>query len=82
MNVVKQKVDEAIGSSFVVSEPKELQPRLKIVGFEPDLCGNNKFLDAFSNQNIDIVNDESKVEMIQDPKQQQSGKRLCTAIMC
>ena len=81
VNVVKKKVNEAIGSSFDVSEPKELQPRLKIVGFEPDYCDNNKFLDAFSNQNKDIVTDESQVEMIQDPKQQLSGKRLCTAII-
>ena len=47
---------------------EELQPRLKIVGFEPDYCDNNKFLDAFSNQNKDIVTDEAQVEMIQDPK--------------
>ena len=81
VNVVKKKVDEAIGSSFDVSEPKELQPRLKIVGFEPDYCDNNKFLDAFSNQNKDIVNDEAQFELIQDPKQQLSGKRMCTAII-
>ena len=81
VNVVKKKVDEAIGSSFVVTEPKELQPRLKIVGFEREYCDKNQLLDAFSNQNKDIVTDESQVELIQDPKQQLSGKRLCTAVI-
>ena len=81
IDVVKTKVVDAIGSSFDVSEPKELQPRLKIVGFEPEYCDKNQFLDAFSSQNKDIVNDESQVQMIQDPKQQLSGKRLCTAII-
>ena len=81
MNVVKKKVDEAIGSSFDVSEPKELQPQLKIVGFEPEYCDKDQFLDAFATQNKEIVNGESQFEMIQEPKQQLSGKRLCTAII-
>ena len=78
---VKNKVVDAIGSSFDVSEPKEFQPRLKIVGFEPEYCDKDRFLDALSTQNKNIVNDESQFQLIQDPKQQTSGKRLCTAII-
>ena len=78
---VKSKVVDAIGSLVDVSEPKELQPRLKIVGFELEYCEKNQFLDALSTQNKDIVDVESQVEIIQEPKQQSSGKRLCTAII-
>ena len=38
IETVRNKMHEKLGGNYDVTEPKELQPRIKIVGFESDYC--------------------------------------------
>lgn len=74
LDVVKNKITGGIGDDFVVDQPKELQPRLKIVGIDPDYCEQGVFYDALKSQNEDIFTEASTIELIQDPKQRTNNK--------
>lgn len=78
LNTVRAKLNDAIGNEFDVTEPKEIQPRLKIVGFDATYCDKTKFVDIIRRQNDDVFTESSTVELLQEPKQRASGANTAT----
>ena len=79
IDTVKNKISEKLGSDYDVTEPKELNPRIKIVGFDSDYCDCDKFIDAITVQNSDIFTDKSTIKLVDKPMSRPNGR--CTAMI-
>lgn len=64
IEIVKNKLNSKAKNVLQVSEPKKVLPKIKLVGIDNDLIGNDDLLIVLKENNKDVFNDESEIKIL------------------